>query len=251
MVSYDSIKKKAENNNDVSYDYNNNSTITISRRFYDITNLITPDMLIYPGDPQPEFISVATLQKDKVNVTRITIGSHTGTHIDAQKHFIDNGLGVDKEPLNKFIGEVVILDISKKVGIGQGIKDYDLDDSSITKIGMRNDILLLYTGTSDKWRIKDESIKNNFTYLEPSAAQWIVDHNIKCVGIDTFSIEKYGFKEGLAHKKLLSNRVGIIENLSSNLKKFIGKRMFLVCLPLLLEDIDGSPARTILFDLES
>lgn len=80
MVSYDSIKKKAENNNDVSHDYNNNSTITISRRFYDITNLITPDMLIYPGDPQPEFIPVATLQKDKVNVTRITIGSHWHTY---------------------------------------------------------------------------------------------------------------------------------------------------------------------------
>ena len=51
-------------------------------------------------------------------------------------------------------------------------------------------------------------------------ADWIVDHEIKCVGIDTLSVEKYGFKEGLSHKKLLSNGIGIIENLNSNLKNY-------------------------------
>jgi kynurenine formamidase len=62
-------------------------------------------------------------------------------------------------------------------------------------------------------------------------------------------VEKYGSKEGLSHKILLSSSVGIIENLNSNLKSIIGKRVFLVCLPLLLEGVDGSPARTIAFDI--
>ena len=96
---------------------------------------------------------------------------------------------------------------------------------------------------------KSQNIKYNFTYLEPSAAQWIVDHHIKCVGMDTFSVEKYGSKEGLSHKILLSSSVGIIENLNSNLKKLRGKRVFVVCLPLLLEGVDGSPARIIAFDI--
>ena len=67
---------------------------------------------------------------------------------------------------------------------------------------------------------KDETIRNNFTYLELSAVDRIVDHEIKCVGIDTLSVEKYGYKEGLSHKKLLSNGIGIIENLNSNLKNY-------------------------------
>ena len=56
------------------------------------------------------------------------------------------------------------------------------------------DILLIYTGTSEYW-MKDQNIKYNFLYLESCAAQRIVDRKIKCVGIDTFSIEKYGSKE--------------------------------------------------------
>ncbi|MGB8035656.1 MAG: cyclase family protein [Nitrososphaeraceae archaeon] len=229
--------EKKENNNSVA--------ITISREFHDLTHLISQDMLVYPGDPQPEFEASATIEKEKVNVTRIVIGSHTGTHIDAQKHFIADGNGIDKEPLDKFIGEAVILDISN-ISVGSGITDANLDKYS--NIVRANDIILLYTGTSDKWR-KDETIRNNFTYLELSAADWIVDHEIKCVGIDTLSVEKYGSKEGLSHKKLLSNGIGIIENLNSNLKKIIGMRMFLICMPLPLEGVDGAPTRAVVFNI--
>lgn len=223
---------------------NNTNGITISRTFYyDLTHLITQEMPVYPGDPQPEFKPIATIEKQKVNVTRIVIGSHSGTHVDAQKHFIANGNSIDKEPLDKFMGEAVTLDISN-INIGDGITGIDLENYS--KVVKHRDILLLYTGTSDKWT-KDDSIRNNFTYLELSAADWIVDHKIKCVGIDTLSMEKYGFKEGLTHKKLLSNGIGIIENLNSNLKKIISMRTFLICMPLPLEGVDGTPARAVAF----
>jgi arylformamidase len=221
--------------------------ITISKvPFYDLTNLIYEDMPIYPGGVQPDFSPHFILGKDKVNVTRLTLGSHTGTHIDAPIHFISNAESVDKISLEKFIGEAVILDMSKK-SIGQGITDIDLETyKEMVKV---DDIILLYSGTSKNWN-KDEKIRKNFTYLDPSAAKWIVNHNIKCVGIDSFSVEKYGFTEGLTHKTLLSSGIGIIEGLNSNLENFVGNRMFLVCLPLLLKDIDGSPARAILFDIQ-
>jgi arylformamidase len=221
--------------------------IAISKAsFHDLTHLIHEDMHVYPGELQPEFNPYFTLGKDKVNVTRLTIGSHTGTHIDAPKHFISNAEGIDKVPLDKFVGEAIILDMSRK-SIGQGITDIDLNiHKEMVKV---NDIILLYSGTSKSWN-KDEKISKNFTYLEPLAAKWIVDHKIKCVGIDSYSMEKYGLTEGLTHKILLSNGIGIIEGLNSNLGKFVGSRMFLVCLPLLLKDIDGSPARAILFDIQ-
>lgn len=222
------------------------TTITLSRSFYDLTQAISKDTPIYPGDPQPCFEPSSTIERDNYNVTRIIMGSHSSTHVDAQKHFIMYGNSIDMEPLSKFLGESIVVDLSEKRNIGEGITCSDLEAYSK---GIKNDdILLIYTGTSEYW-MKDQNIKYNFTYLEPSAAQWIVDHHIKCVGIDTFSVEKYGSKEGLSHKILLSSSVGIIENLNSNLKNLSGKRVFLVCLPLLLEGVDGSPTRTIAFDV--
>ncbi|HZC20833.1 MAG TPA: cyclase family protein [Nitrososphaeraceae archaeon] len=222
------------------------TTITLSRSFYDLTQAISKDTPIYPGDPQPCFEPSSTIERDNYNVTRIIMGSHSSTHVDAQKHFIMYGNSIDMEPLSKFLGESIVVDLSEKRSIGEGITCSDLEAYSK---GIKNDdILLIYTGTSEYW-MKDQNIKYNFTYLEPSAAQWIVDHHIKCVGIDTFSVEKYGSKEGLSHKILLSSSVGIIENLNSNLKNLSGKRVFLVCLPLLLEGVDGSPTRTIAFDV--
>lgn len=219
-------------------------TITLSRAFFDISRLINVNMAIYPGDPKPKFEKVLTIENNKVEVTRITIGSHTGTHIDAQKHFISAGVGIDKEPLNKFIGEAHVVDLSKKI-VNEGISNYDLDDYS--NIVKDDDILLIYTNMDNK--IQDRDKTNSFNYLEPSAVEWIVNHKIKCIGIDTFSVEKFGANDGIVHKKLLSNGIGIIENLKSNFAQFANKKIFLICLPLLLENIDASPARAILFEI--
>ena len=213
--------------------------------FHDLSHLITEDMPVYPGEPKPEFKPHFKLGKDKVNVSTLNLGSHTGTHIDAPKHFLLEGTSKDRIALEKFIGQAVILDLSQN-GKGKGITDIDLEKySDLIQIG---DIVLLYTGTSEYWENYHE-IRENFSYLEPSAATWIVNHKIKSVGIDSLSIEKFGFTEGTSHNILLSEGIGIIEGLNKGLKDFVGRRMFLVSLPLLLKGIDGSPARTILFDL--
>jgi arylformamidase len=207
-------------------------------QFFDLTHTISQKMQVYPRDPQPKFEPHSTIKDDKVNVTRITVGSHTGTHVDAQSHFLSNGNSVENEPLSKFIGEATIIDVSVKEGGEGGITAKDLNRYS--DIVHRDDILLTYTGTGDR--------RTNFTYLDISAARWIVNHKIKCIGIDTLSVEKYGSKDAPIHKLLLSEGIGIIENLD-NLKQFVTKRMFLVCLPLPFEGIDGSPARAILFEM--
>ena len=110
-------------------DDKNADTISISRTYHDLSELVSQDMLVYPGDPQPQFEPFATMEKDKINVTRIVMGSHTGTHVDAPKHFFADGGGIDKEPLDKFIGEAVVVDISDVI-IGKGITDADLENYS-------------------------------------------------------------------------------------------------------------------------
>src|ERR687895_725548 len=198
-------------------------------KFYDLSNPMSQDMPVYPGEPKPEFQPIFSIGKDKVNVTRLVMSSHTGTHIDAPKHFIPTSTAnaVNDIPLETFIGECVVLDISKR-DVGYGITDSDLDEYSGMINQNNGDIILVYTGTSD---------------------QWVVDHRIKCIGIDSFSMEKYGFRRGLTSEKLLSNGIGIIQCISSKLKECVGNRMFLVCIPLPLEGVDGSPVRPVLFEI--
>jgi arylformamidase len=229
------------------FNHYKSKNITISKLPRDISHKISQDMPIFPGNPSPKFESVLKLKEDGVNVSRISLGTHTGTHVDSQNHFITDGIGIDREPLTKFIGEAFVIDFSKKK-IGGGINGNDLD--SFHSIVHLNDIILLYTGVSNYWEenFMDETARN-FTYLEPSAAEWIVNHRIKSIGIDSPSVEKYGSKDGITHKKLLSADIGIIENLDSTLKEFVAKRVFLVCLPLAIKGLDGSPARAVIFDI--
>jgi arylformamidase len=189
-------------------------------------------MPVYPGDPKPKFDPYATIKDNNANITRISVGSHTGTHVDAPWHFLQEGNSIDMEPLDKFIGEAAIIDASGKNSItAEDFSGYDIRS---------NDIILIYTGTGDH--------RTDFAYVDISAAEWMVEHEIKCVGIDTASVEEYGKKDAPVHKMLLARNVGIIENLA-NLKQFAGSRMFFVCLPLPLKGIDGSPARAVLFDI--
>jgi arylformamidase len=208
---------------------------SLNYRIHDLTRIISQEMPVYPDDPQPRFEPHSTIRSNKVNVTKIMFGSHTGTHIDAQWHFLPDGSSIDAEPLDKFIGDAIIVDMSGKPGEGITARDFERVDIK------SNDIILVYTGTGNR--------RTDFTYFESDAAEWMVNHRIKCVGTDTLSIEKYGRIEAPVHKMLLSNSVRIIENLNSNLKQFAGRRMFLVCLPLPLEGIDGSPARAVLLEI--
>jgi arylformamidase len=201
-------------------------------KIHDLTCTISQDMRVYPGDPQPKFRPHATIKDNSANVTGIMLGSHTGTHVDAPWHFLREGNSIDAEPLHKFIGEAVVIDASGR----NNITAENFSSSDIKS----DDIVLIYTGTGD--RLTD------FAYLDVSAAEWIIKHKIKCVGIDTASVEKYGDKDAPVHKMLLGMQIGIIENLT-NLSQFVGNRMFFVCLPLPLKGIDGSPARAVFFDI--
>jgi len=239
------VKKRIHNSDNDVTDF-----VTISKSLHDLTNVINNDMLVYPGDPKPHFQSISTIEENQVNVTSIILGSHTGTHVDAPIHFEADGEGISDVAINKFIGETMILDMSDlenrhNIG-GKGITANEFEKYS--HIVKKDDIVLLYTGSNDPSKAP-ESIMKRFSYIESSGADWIVDHRIKCVGIDSFSVEKYNFTTPLTHKKLLSNKVGIIENLSPELKKLIGKRMYLICTPIPLKGLDGSPARVIAFNL--
>ena len=198
-------------------------------------------MPIYPGDPTPSFENYATLRKDGVNLTKIIMGSHTGTHLDAPRHFIQDGIGIDRIPPDKLVGEAYVANLSRKP-IGSGITSEDLKPELEEKI-VRDDIVVIYTGSSEHWG--EASINRDYTYLTADAADYLVSKEARAVGVDFLSVEKFKAPEPVVHKTLLANGIFIIESLSSALKEFLGKRILMICMPIKLQDGDGAPSRVV------
>jgi arylformamidase len=198
-------------------------------------------MPIYPGDPSPSFENYSTLEKDGVNLTKIIMGSHTGTHLDAPRHFIRDGIGIDRIPPEKLIGEAYVADLSTKP-IGSGITSKDLQRKLEEKIA-EDDIVVVYTGCSEHWG--DKSIDRGYTYLTGEAADYLVSKRVRAVGIDYLSVEKFKAPEPVVHKTLLGSGVFIIESLSSAVRQFVGKRILMICMPIKLQDGDGAPSRVV------
>jgi len=207
----------------------------------DLTHELHSGMPIYPGDPSPSFVSFATLEKDGVNLTKLTIGSHTGTHIDAPRHFIPNGIGVDQIPASKLVGEAFVTDMSSKP-IGSGITARDLR-KTLERNVTEDDIVVIYTGCSERW--EDESIRQNYTYLTGDAAEYLVSKRVRAVGIDFLSVERFQAPTPVAHKALLSKGIFIIESLGGSIKQFVRKRFLMICMPIKLQNGDGAPSRII------
>ena len=213
----------------------------IFEKAIDLTHELHNGMPIYPGDPSPSFISYTTLEKNGVNLTKLTLGSHTGTHIDAPRHFIPDGIGVDRIPPNKLVGEAYVCDMSSKP-IGSGITDLDLHKNLEGKVA-EDDIVVCFTGCSEHWG--EKSVSSNYTYLTGNAAEYLVSKKARAVGIDFLSVEKFRALDPVAHKTLLGNGIFIIESLSRETKQFVGKRILMICMPIKLQNGDGAPSRII------
>jgi arylformamidase len=210
----------------------------------DLTHTIRNGMTTYVGDPSPKVSRYKTLSKDGVNLSTITLGSHTGTHVDAPVHFVKGGRTLDQLSAEGFVGEAVILDFSAKVA-GSAITAADLEEHSAEV--ERGSIVLLYTGMSKKW--DDPRARRNYTYPSADAAAWLVRRGVKAVGIDYLSVEKFGAKSPVVHVTLLSHGVPIIESLNERLSELVGRRVLFVCLPIKVGGCDGAPARALAYPI--
>jgi kynurenine formamidase len=207
----------------------------------DLSQVLENGMPIYPGDAVPSFEPYSTLKKNGVNLTRLVLGSHTGTHVDAPIHFIEGGVSVDAMPPGAFIGEAVVVDVSSREP-GTGIVPDDLR-AQVEARAVPGDIVVLFTGCSRRWG--DPSLNSNYTYLTGEAAEYLASRRVRAVGIDFLSVEKFGAKVPVAHRALLGHGVFIVESLGKGVEAFIDSRFLLICLPIKLAHGDGAPCRAI------
>ncbi|MFX1520376.1 MAG: cyclase family protein [Promethearchaeota archaeon] len=210
------------------------------KEIIDISVSLENGMPVYPGDPSPDFKATRTLKEHGVLVTQMQLGTHTGSHMDAPLHFIEGGKSIDELDLTKLVTEAIVLDLSyKKMGSAITVDDLEKFSEEIRK----DEGILIYTGTSKFWG--DERILRNYSYIDPLAAEWLVEKKVSIVGIDCLSVEKYKADAPETHKTLLSAGIPLIETLSSNLEKITGERVLLIALPLKIKGRDAAPARVI------
>jgi arylformamidase len=164
------------------------------------------------------------------------MGSHTRTHIDAPYHFVEGGRRLSDIPLEQMIGPVVVYEIPQVTSIGPAELE-PLKWEGIERV-------LFKTENSKHW--EDGRFYEEFVYLQPEGAQFLVDHGIHLVGIDYLSIDQFRSEKHPSHFVLLEKNVVVLEGL--NLSKVQSGRYQMVALPLNLKDADGAPTRVILMD---
>ena len=193
-------------------------------------------MVGWPGDPPFSIKRKSDMDKgDDLNVSLITMTSHTGTHMDAPLHWIKDGKSIDEMPLNTTVGTARIIEIRDP----ESIKVSELKDYGLSK-GER---ILFKTQNSQK-RYKTDNFVEDFVYISVEAAQYIAQCGVLMVGVDYLSVGGYHADGKLIHRTLLEAGIWIIEGL--DLSRAETGEYELICLPLRLKGCDGSPARAIL-----
>jgi len=197
-------------------------------KIIDLTMDIDDRTPVFPGDPKQVIKQVATIKENGWNEKRLAFNSHFSTHIDAPIHMVENGKNLTDFPVEKFIGEATVIDVSNQKIIEPNLNSVQEDD-----------IVFFYTGQTEKMYSED-FFKDN-PVISEKTAQLLVEKNIKIVGLDSLSPDAEPFE---IHKIFLRNNILIVENLV-NLKELCGKRFECIILPLKIKDADGAPCRVI------
>lgn len=207
-------------------------------KIYDITLPISPEMPVWPSDPALTLELVESMDKgDHVNVTRLAMSAHTGTHVDAPHHFLNDHRTVENLPLDVLLGPCYVLQLPDDVD--------EIDADTLARSPIPDGVMRLLFGTRNShiWARGENEFQRDFVAVSEDGADWLVKRGIRLVGVDYLSVAPFGDSEP-THKVLLGAGVVIVEglNLSAVPRGFYN----LHCLPLKLVGADGAPARVVL-----
>lgn len=214
------------------------------KRIYDLSAPLKTHMPVWPTSPLPVISPVGIAARDGYNVESLSFLTHTGTHIDAPYHFIENGVTVDRIPLETLI--------SQGYCIRPNISGVEITRSELErkwKSEYDGKTLLIHTGWSKKRSFTREFLYN-FPGLSDDAAEFILERGTKVVGIDTLGIEPFSHTDFRVHKKLLSRGVVFIEDLWGLEQLSEGVPYLVVALPVKIEGASGAMARVVALEVE-
>ncbi len=205
---------------------------------YDISLTINPAMAVWPGDPKPVLERVSKIEEGRnANGSNMSMSVHTGTHVDAPYHFLQDGSTVEKMSLKTLIGRAYVIHLPDDVDV---ITPADLEAAEIPPRTRR---VLIRTRNSKLWAKEPRKFQEDFVGVNAEAAEYLVKRGVKLVGVDYLSVAPYKNSKP-THVALLKAGIIIVEGL--NLSQVSHGRYNLICLPLKLEGRDGAPARAVL-----
>lgn len=210
--------------------------LTTKDGWIDISVRLRSGMVHWPDNPPVRIERMLDMEHgDVANVSKISMGSHTGTHMDAPLHFLQEGEGLDEMPLTATIGRARVIEIYDP----ESVKPDELDPHGIR----RGERVLFKTQNSARgWPSAD--FIEDFVYISQEGARYLAACEIQTVGIDYLSVGGF-HRDGVeTHEALLEAGIWIIEGL--DLSKVEPGEYELVCLPIKVERSDGAPARAIL-----
>lgn len=209
-------------------------------KLVDLTHPISPNMPVYPGTEPPVFTTGCSIDEIGFLEKKITLYSHTGTHVDAPAHLIKGHNTLDMLAIEHFHGPALMLNFDNFTDKNIGVKELEPFQDKIKKV----EFLLLHTGWSKYWG--SEKYFTNYTVLSLEAANWLSSFGLKGFGLDTISADTADTEDYHVHKALLQKNTIIIENLT-NLVDLPCSQFDFSCFPLSFEDADGSPVRAVAF----
>jgi kynurenine formamidase len=218
------------------------------KRIIDLSHPINGDTQVYPGDPIPQLRPATTIDRDGYNVLYVSIGSQTGTHVDAPYHFLADGARIDAMELSMFLAPATVVDL-RGLAPRSTISWSQLEPSVPPMAG--RSILVLHTGWSKNWQTVAYL---DHPFLTQDAAEGIVAAGIRTVAIDAMSVDETAPPGGepgsfAAHDVLLGAGGAIVENLT-NVGAIDFPDPLLSVLPIRLADADGAPVRAVALQLE-
>lgn len=205
-------------------------------KVYDVSLPVVSGGLVYPGNPEIQIeLQQSLAQGAGANVSRLCLGSHTGTHVDAPKHFFDDGVGVDRLSLDVLMGPAMLIEVAKdvKAVTAEHLRMHELRGHTRVLIKTRNSTF-----------VRQREFVRDYTYLAPDAAEYLVELGVGLVGVDYLSIEQFHSGHHRTHRTLLGAGIVIVEGLDLSAPPM--GPYDLRCLPVRLVDLDGAPARAVL-----
>lgn len=206
-------------------------------RIVDLSQVIEPDMTVFPGTDAPSINPIRFLGEHGYNERSLTLTTHTGTHMDAPAHLLEGAPTLDMLGAERFIGRAMVLDATS-AGQEIGLETLEARQTGIAA----SDYLLLRTGWDGKW--KTGEYLEGFPALSEEAARWLARQNMKGVGVDAISVDVIDSQDLPVHHALLGAGMVIVENLKG-LSMLPETGFTFCCLPLPLAGADGSPARAV------
>ena len=209
------------------------------RQYFDVTLPFSPSLPAWPGEPTAKVKRIKSIgANDPANVTYLETHVHFGTHLDAPRHFIENGGTVETLSLDAMIGPAWVVDTRGESAVTASV----LEASAIPDTVER---LICKTDNSELWNTPSHKFFADFVAISPDGAKWIVDRNIRLVGIDYLSVETYHTTDFATHYTLLGANIVAVEGL--DLRAVQTGLYEMACLPMKIVGADGAPTRVVLW----